>query len=186
MVRIVLYLTSAVNVSGDPSISLLVTGIAVSFLLFLKGYFGNIYRNWLIGSLEVGCYLNIVLFSFITLFLLNNDGHLLAAAYISGLITLALTLIILAHHIFTELISKTKLLQGVNSRLTHRQCDINDEASLELTSTQSLLTSTIVDAPPQKGSDYSKYREELLEPTQSETGNIFFTKSKSYKFDSNN
>ena len=186
VVRIVLYLTSAVNVSGDPSISLLVTGIAVSFLLFLKGYFGNIYRNWLIGSLEVGCYLNIVLFSFITLFLLNNDGHLLAAAYISGLITLALTLIILAHHIFTELISKTKLLQGVNSRLTHRQCDINDEASLELTSTQSLLTSTIVDAPPQKGSDYSKYREELLEPTQSETGNIFFTKSKSYKFDSNN
>ena len=186
VVRIVLYLTSAVNVSGDPSISLLATGIVVSFLLFLKGYFGNIYRNWLIGSLEVGCYLNIVLLSFITLFLLNNDGHLLAAAYISGLITLALTLLVLTYHIFTQLISKTKLWQGVEGRLTRRQCDTDDEASLELTSTQSLLTSTIVDAPPREGSVYNEYREELLEPTQTETGNTFFTKSKSYKFDSNN
>ena len=112
LVRIVLYLTSAVNVSGDPSINLLVTGIAVSFLLFLKGYFGNIYRNWLLGSLEVGCYLNIVLLSFITLFLLNNDGHQLAAVYISGLITLALILIVLAYHTFTELISKTSYGEG--------------------------------------------------------------------------
>ena len=186
VVRIVLYLTSAVNVSGDPSISLLATGIVVSFLLFLKGYFGNIYRNWLIGSLEVGCYLNIVLLSFITLFLLNNDGHLLAATYISGLITLALTLLVLAYHIFTEMISKARLWHGVEGRLIHRHCDTNDKANLELTSTQSLLTSTIVDAPPRGGSVYNEYREELLEPTQTETGNAFFTKSKSYKFDSNN
>ena len=185
VIRIILYLTSAVNVSSDPSISLLVTGIVVSFLLFLKGYFGNIYRNWLIGSLEVGCYLNIALLSFITLFLLNNNGHLLAAAYISGLITLALTLIVLAYHIFTELISKTKLWQGVDGRLKHRQSNTVDEASLELTSTQSPLTLTIVDAPPRDELVYSKYREELLEPTQTETGNTFFTKSKSYKFDSN-
>ena len=186
VVRIILYLTSAVNVSSNPSISLLVTGIVVSFLLFLKGYFGNICRNWLIGSLEVGCYLNIALLSFITLFLLNNNGHLLAAAYISGLITLALTLIVLAYHIFTELISKTKLWQGVDGRLIHRQSDTVDEASSELISMQSPLTLTIVDAPPRDELVYTKYREELLEPTQTETGNTFFTKSKSHKFDSNN
>ena len=180
LVRIVIYLTSAVNVSSDPSVSLLVTGIVVSFLLFLKGYSGSIYRNWLIGSMEVGCYLNIVLLSFITLYLLSNDGHLLAAAYISGFITLALTLIVLAYHTFTELISKTKLWQGVNDRLTHRQLDTGDETSVELISTQSLLTSTTVNAPPRGESIYSEYREELLEPAQRETGNTFFTKSKSY------
>ena len=180
LVRIVLYLTSAVNMSGDPSINLLVTGIVVSFLLFLKGYFGNIYRNWLLGLLEVGCYLNIVLLSFITLFLLNNDGHQLAAAYISGLITLALILIVLAYHTFTELISKTKQWGGVKGRLTHT----HEETSMELMSEQSLLTSTIVDAPPRGESSYSEFREELLEPTQRE--NTYFTKSKSYKFESNN
>ena len=185
LARIVIYLTSAVNVSSDPSISLLVTGIVVSFLLFLKGYFGNIYRNWLIGSLEVGCYLNIVLLSFITLFLLNNNGRLLATAYISGLTTLALTLIVLAYHIFTEMISKPKLWQGAKDRLTHRQWNIDEEAIKELTSTRSLLTSTTVDAPPQAESVYSEYREELLEPTQRETGNTLFTKSRSYKFDLN-
>ena len=186
LVRIVIYLTSVVNVSGDPSKSLLVTGIVVSFLLFLKGYFGNIYRNWLIGSLEVGCYLNIVLLSFITLFLLNSDGHLLVATYTSGLTTLALTLIVLAYHVFTELISKTKLWLGIMSRLTRRQRVTDDEASVELASTESLLTTTTVDAPPRGESVYSEYREELLEPTQRETGSTFFTKSRSYKFDSNN
>jgi predicted outer membrane repeat protein len=186
LARIVIYLTSAVNVSGDPSINLLVTGIVVSFLLFLKGYFGNIYKNWVIGSLEVGCYLNIVSLSFVALFLLNNDGQLLAAAYISGLTTLVLTLTVLAYHIFIEVISKTKLWKGAKDRLIHRQWDIDDEAIVELTSTQSLLTSTTVDAPPRGGSVYSEYREELLEPTQRETGNTLFTKSRSYKFDSNN
>ena len=152
--------------SGDPNTNLLVTGIAVSFLLFLKGYFGNIYRNWLLGSLEVGCYLNIVLLSFITLFLLNNDGHQLAAVYISGLITLALILIVLAYHIFTELISKTKLWRGVKRSVTHTQWDTDEEASWELTFKQSKWTSTVVDAPSRGESSYSEFREELLEPTQ--------------------
>ena len=168
-VRIILYFTSALNVSGDPSINLFVVGVVISFLLFLKGHFGNIYRNWLLGSLEIASYLNIVLFSFVTFFTQINGRHQIAVAYISGITTLVLILGVLAYHIFTELISKTKLWSRVKSDLTQRQWSTNEGTSLEPMSTQSLLTSTIVDAPPRREmSLYSELREKLLEPTDGE------------------
>ena len=164
LTRIAVQLTSAANVSGNPSINLLTTGIAVSFVLFVKGYFGHIYRNWLLGSLEVVCYLNIVLLSFVTFFVRTNEGNQIAAAYISGLITIALTVIVLCYHIFTQLISKTKLWRRAKDGLVQPlSADEGMGGNMELTSTQSLLTSTIVDAPRCPKSDYSQFREELLD-----------------------
>ena len=166
LVRLSVLLTSAVNVSGNSSINLLVTGIMVSFLLFLKGFFGNIYRNRLLGSLEVACYLNIVLFSFIGLFSLKNGGNQIAAAYISGFVTIALTLVVLVYHIFTQVINKLNLWKQMKGSLTQRVSEwtANEGTNgMELTSTQSLLTSTIVDAPRHSESVYNQFREELLD-----------------------
>ena len=182
LVRTALYLTSAVNVSGNPSINLLVVGIVVSLLLFLKGHFRNVYRNWLFGSLEIACYLNIVMFSFVTFFIQKNGGKQVAAAYISGLITIVLFLVVLTYHIFAELLSKSKLWSEIKEYLTQTQRSTNEGANLELMSTQSLLTSTVVDAPPRGESLYSKLREELLEPIHGE--NTYSIKS--YNYESNN
>ena len=129
LTRIVVHLTSAVNVSGDPYMNLLITGIATSFLLFLKGSFGNIYKNWLLGSLEVACFLNIVLFSFVTFFILRKGGDQIAAAYVSGSTTLALTLAVLAYHIFSHVLSKTKLWRALRTSLSQRNLNTTTEGS---------------------------------------------------------
>ena len=68
VVRVLLYLASALNVSGAPSINLLVTGIVLIVLFLLKaqlqGIVDSIYRKSAVDILETICYVNIILFSF--------------------------------------------------------------------------------------------------------------------------
>ena len=169
LARIVVHLTAAVNVSVDPSINILVTGIVASFLLFLKGHFGKIYKNWLLGSLAIACYLNIALLSFVTFFNLRSGRDQDAAAYISGLITMALMITVLTYHTFSRLISKTKLCRKMRESSLQRVWSTTGEREIEaeMTSDRFLLTTTVVDAP-RKGealTGYCELREELLETT---------------------
>lgn len=60
---VVIYLTISLNGTGDPNINLLVIIVVISGLLFLKGHFGQVYRNWRINLIEMASYPNILLFS---------------------------------------------------------------------------------------------------------------------------
>ena len=108
VVRVVLYLASALNVSRAPGVDLLVTGTVVILLFLLKAQLGIIsciYRNLLVDILETVCYVNIIFFSVASLYVLETNGDQKVLAYISGAITLALFLTVLLYHICFELCS---------------------------------------------------------------------------------
>ena len=66
--RVILYLVSAVNVSGEPSINLLAVILVVTSLFILKY---NIYKIWYIDVLETGLYINLIMLSGGKLYLLQ-------------------------------------------------------------------------------------------------------------------
>ena len=98
-------------------------------------------------------------------FVRTNDGSQIVAAYILGFIMITFTVIVLCYHI--QLISKTKLWRRAKDSLAQTVSEWNaDEGKggiMELTSAQSLLTSTIVDASRRPKLDYNQFREELLD-----------------------
>ena len=98
LAHVVIYLTISLNGTDDPSINLLAIIVITSSLQFLKGHFGQIYRNWKIDLIEIVCYLNILLFSSVKTFTIEGRNDTVPE-FISGSITLLLLLFILAYHI---------------------------------------------------------------------------------------
>ena len=110
LVRVILYIATALNVSGAPGVNLLVTGVVVLSLLLLKErLYGPIYRELSVDFLEATCYINIIVFSFASFYTLEAKIDQTVVAYISGTIIVALFLAILACHIFIETCFKTNL-----------------------------------------------------------------------------
>ena len=108
----VLYLASALNVSGAPAVNLLVTGIVVFSLYVLKAaLYGPVYRKLPVEFLETTCYANIIVLSLASFYTLETKRHQIVVAYISGIVTIASLVMVLAYHIFTEICSKTGLLK---------------------------------------------------------------------------
>ena len=109
-VRVLLYLASALNVSGTPAVNLLVTGVVMFSIFMLKAALhGSIYRKLPIEFLEVTCYANIIFLSFANFYTLETKKHQTVVAYISGSITVALFLVVLVYHIFTEILICSKI-----------------------------------------------------------------------------
>ena len=105
--RVILYLVFALNVSGDPGLNLLASVIISSSLFFIKGFFGRIYKIWVVEIVQMICYLNITLFSVAILYTLEaGRSYYTLPAYISGSITLALFLVVLVYHVYTEIFQK--------------------------------------------------------------------------------
>ena len=108
--RVFLYLASALNVSGTPAVNLLVTGVVMFSIFMLKAALhGSIYRKLPIEFLEVTCYANIIFLSFANFYTLETKKHQTVVAYISGSITVALFLVVLVYHIFTEILICSKI-----------------------------------------------------------------------------
>ena len=108
LARVVLYLVFALNESSDPGVNLMAVAIVSCGLFFLKGHFGRIYKNWIVDTVEMICYLNIALISIIKLFTLEAEKDQTILACISGTITLTLLVVVLIYHIFTELCLKVR------------------------------------------------------------------------------
>ena len=104
-VRIIVFTTSAVTVSIDPGISLLIITKITAVLLILMA--NRPYKTRRMDYLELISYANILCFSIATLYFSRKGQDVIA--YISGGITLALFVIVFIYHIFTELISNTIL-----------------------------------------------------------------------------
>ena len=123
IVRVVLYLVAATNVSNDPTIALTAISFTVCCIFALMQFFGSrLYWKWPVDVLETFFYLNILSFVIFTWYSLDSPAsNREAAANTSVIITfIALLLIILYHvYMYTSVFSKihkTKL-GGIIDRL---------------------------------------------------------------------
>ena len=111
LVRVILYLVAAVNVSNDPQVALTAITFSMCFIVLLKGSLGNrVYRQWPKDMLEIFFYLNILFLAIFTLyFLAGPNGNQKAVAYISVITTLLVLLLIILYHVYTYTSAFTKL-----------------------------------------------------------------------------
>ena len=97
--RILLYLVSAVNVSGEPSVTLLATIVVVSTLFVLKY---NVYKLWIIDVLESGLYVNLIILCGVKLYLLHSGGDYAAPSYVSTAIVTIILLCVIVYHLIVS------------------------------------------------------------------------------------
>ena len=116
LVRMVLYIISATNVSGDPRVTLVSTISLVTFLLILKGLLGvRLYKKTFVDLLEVFAYFNLLVFSALSWYTLEtNSRGQEAIAYTSVSITIVLLIIVLVYHIHTYTGAITKLQRSLH------------------------------------------------------------------------
>lgn len=137
-VRVILYVISSVNLSGDPGINILATGVLVSSLLLLKGLLRSnsaIYKKWPLEVLEVISYINIVWFCLASYYTVESERGQWIVSYVSGSITFVLFLIVLAYHVINECFVKTNLYQILKQLLLRERYRIvnnRDDATLTL------------------------------------------------------
>ena len=82
LLRLVLFLISAVNASGDPNINLL--SIASTTTLILPIILGSrIYKTWSLGFLETSFMINLTILAVATLYIRLTGGNQNAATFIS-------------------------------------------------------------------------------------------------------
>ena len=122
IVRVVLYLVAATNVSNDPTVALTAINFTVTCCIFaLKQFFGSrLYRKWPVDVLEIIIYLNTLSFVIFTSYCLDipaSDRE--AAAYTSVIITFIALLLIILYYVYTyttvfSKIHKTKLGQMID------------------------------------------------------------------------
>ena len=120
LVRVILYIASAANVSNDPKIDLLVIGAAMISILLFKEVIGvrsRVYKKWPIEILEASCYLNLILLCVGTFFALESENVKAAITCTSVSITFVLFLGVLFYHMFTEIIAKAKLWMVIKKHL---------------------------------------------------------------------
>ena len=103
IVRVVLYLVAATNVSNDPTIALTALNFTVYCIFALKQFFGSrLYRKWSVDVLETFFYLNILFFIIFTWYSLDSPAsNQKAAAYTSVTTTFIALLLIILYHVYT-------------------------------------------------------------------------------------
>lgn len=152
LVRVVLYLGAALNVTNEPAVNLLVTGIVVFSLLVLKlAFYGPIYRKIPVEILEVTCYVNIVSLSLATFYSLEVKNGQFIVAYTSVTATIGLFSVVVVYHIFTELCFKTCLWKMLTKVRVNSDNETTDRISLlnyqQVEGDQPLPTVSWVDSP---------------------------------------
>ena len=101
LVRVMLYLASALNASGNPQLPLTAITIVIGILFFLATR--NVYRQNTLNILEISILSNILMFTVITWYATDtNDTRLQnVAAYISVTIVFVMLLITISYHVYT-------------------------------------------------------------------------------------
>ena len=64
LVRTILYLCGAVNVTNDPRVSLASILFAVGLVVSFKAFIGRLYNQWPLDILDLSLYVNLFIFSF--------------------------------------------------------------------------------------------------------------------------
>lgn len=141
LARVILYLISAINISGKPSVNLLAVSVVIGGILLLHGYSGiRVYKKWILNVFEFTSYFNILAFTVGKFYVLQTDGNHIAIAYSSISVELVVFFCIIIYHLVTEadILNRIKhakwykvhfsqdlrthLLEGVDQRANANQC----------------------------------------------------------------
>ena len=123
IIRIVLYLVSAVNVSNNSMDALIAISFSVCCIVILSKFIGSrMYRKWPVDILETFFYLNILSFAMFTWYTLDNSDSSIqeAAAYASVIITLIVLLLIIINHVYTYTTVFSKIKETKPGRMIDR------------------------------------------------------------------
>ena len=170
LARVVIYLTISLNGTGDPSINLLVIIVITSGLLFLKGHFGLIYRDWKVDGIEMVCYLNALLFSAVKMFTLDsqmnrNDS---VAAFISGSVMLLTFLCILVYHIIHFSVCLNHCITKIRQKM-----DINHFNAPADGRLRELPTTTVIEGLPHRDNPLPNIHRDCDENLRNISGQLF-------------
>ena len=148
LARAVLYIVSAANVSGDQGVNLLVIGLIITGLLLLKGYSQGtrIYQKVFLDMLEMMCYINLTLFCLAEFFCLEGNQSRHSIAYISVFCMIALFLIVLAYHMYTEFLAKASFKSWIGFR-SHTKQNLEGGEDVVSELVQPLVTHSEVPGP---------------------------------------
>ena len=110
--RIILYITFAANVKGDPKINLIAIGVVVVSILIVRDFMEGserLYQKRPIEMLEIACHFNLVMLCIVTFFTLGDNVVKNIISQLSMTVTVVLLLGVLIHHLVTEVVFKIKL-----------------------------------------------------------------------------
>ena len=128
LARILLFIVFALNLSSDPGVNLLAIIVITSSIFVLKGYFGQLYKNWMIDVMELVSYFNLILFSAAVFFTLKSSTDQTVVVYISGTVAFILVLVILAYHVLHEICLKA----WQTAKQKRRKLDDNENPYYEI------------------------------------------------------
>ena len=122
IVRIVLYLVSAVNASNDPTVALTAISFTLCCIVILRNFIGSrMYRKWPVDVLETFFYLNILSFAIFTWHSLGKpNSNQEAAAYTSVIIIFIVLLLIILYHVYTYTTVFSKIKKTKPGRMIDR------------------------------------------------------------------
>ena len=122
IVRVILYLIAAANVSNDPTVALTAITFVVCCIVLLKGFIvSRLHRKWSIDVLESFFYLNILFFTILTSYSLGDERiHLDAIAYTSVTTTIIVFLVIILCHVYTYTTVFSKFKKTKSGRMIDR------------------------------------------------------------------
>ena len=124
LVRVLLYIISAVNILGSPRVTLVAIIFVISALLLVKGTLAkNLYRNMLVDSIETIMYFNLLIFATMTLYSLDMTSNQIAVAYTSVSITFFLFILTVLAHIYKytavhSLFQKIKYFRDMDAKFS--------------------------------------------------------------------
>ena len=169
LVRVILYLASALNPSGNPQLPLTAITIVIGILLLLDTK--RIYRQNILNIFEVLILSNILMFTVITWYAMDTNNVQLqnAAAYISVMIVFIMLLIVIVYHVYTftkigEIVKESKWIKSIiklqnKARLrplvsqgTDVQCETREVDIFELVGTSSATNDGLTSQPQAKPS----------------------------------
>ena len=103
LARVILYLTAAINVSGEPSVNLFCILLVIGSIFLLHAYSGmSIYKKQTLNAFEFTTYFNILTFVAFKLYIQVVGGNHVTVAYISISIQMAILFCSMVHHAILE------------------------------------------------------------------------------------
>ena len=142
MLRFILFLVFATSAFRNSSATLI--AITTSLLIvtsLTRAFTGRIYKNWYVDILEVLFLLNLGILSVATSHNLMTSGNQQLVANISGATSLILFLLIVAYHVFKQILS-TDLYEVIYMKLKRKFVGVTDHNDQ-----QEQLLSHLVDKP---------------------------------------
>ena len=152
LVRVIIYVSAAMNVSKDPSVDLLVVETVMICLILLKWQvelrYDYVYKMRMVDLLETVHFIIIIFLSVAMYYKLEAGRDSTILAYISGSLSLLLLLIVLAYHLFTEIVLKITLWIKLKTKPSDAGTDDSPLVECDNDINASQPTISWVDAPP--------------------------------------